>query len=304
MRLAILLCLLLGAPLSAQVSLTLQARQAIEAGDLDSAQRLFRQVLQNEPENGEAHYYLAQISARRGDDRATVEHFLAALERIPDQEVVWREYGAWLLSQQYFGEAGRVFEHLTTQYPARREYWTQRGWAVYGEGDPEAAIEFYQKALEMVGAGPREHYLMGVAQRSLGRTREARRYFESGLAADPADPEISYQMADLLLQQGEPEPSLAFWAKLPPQDPRRLYGEAVAKARLGMLVEARDALTSLVEADPNHTRAHYQLALLYRRLGDETKSASLFDRFRELEARDRENRKTRGKKEIVRRNDG
>ena len=134
----------------------------------------------------------------------------------------------------------------------------------------------------------------------LGDPNSARNYLAQGLALDSSHQELNYQMADLLLQQGNLEASLSYWEKLPPDHLAGNYGQGVTRVRLGQLSRAKELLESVISLRADHTQAHYQLALLYRRLGDSEKSDQMFKRFRELEALERDRRKTQAKKEIVR----
>ncbi|MEE8584729.1 MAG: tetratricopeptide repeat protein [Acidobacteriota bacterium] len=275
------------------------AKKALQSRDLEVALRLFQEAARQDSGNGEAHYYLALLYSRKGLERETVGHFVKALELLPDEEVIWSEYGKWLLGQRYLTEAERVYRHLARTHPGKRAYWISLGQALYEGGRPVQALESYQRGLGLGRPEPLDYYLAGLAARSLARLDEARANFRKGLALQPGHQELNYQMAELLLQTGALKESLAHWERLGDESGRGRYGRGLALMRLGRLDEAEGHLSQALGLIPDQSRVHYQLGVLYARTGRKEQSDRFFERFRELEQAEREKKKTRVSKSLV-----
>lgn len=283
-----------------QSDLFQQAKQAVASQQFDRAFQLFQQVVRSEPQNGEAHFFLAQLEVQRENEREAIRHFERALELMPESLPVWKRYGEWLLYARYFEEAVRVYERLTNLAAEEPEHWIQLGLARYQAGDPSAALLAYKQGLALQAGNARGHYLAAVAARSMGRAEESRQYVQGGLILKPGDAELSYQMAELLLEGGKPQESLRFWERLAEDDQRRHYGRGLALLQLGEEQQAEAALQIALKLDPQHAGAHYQLGLICARSGRRELSAQYFERFRELERQRRERGKVREAKQIVR----
>lgn len=276
-----------------------RGKQALAVHDFERARDLFRRAVQLSPDDGEAHFLLAQLCARDGDQRSAIEHFEAAIRLLPETLPVWRTFGAWLLQTGYFGEARRVCSHIVQQPAAESGDWIQLGLATYHDGDAEAALSAYRKGLGDDPTDARGLYLAAVAARSIGKESLARSWITRALGMRPDDAELNDQMAELLLAAGESEASIEYWERLAPADARRAYGRGTALLRMGRLKQAQGSFERVLELDPTHVQAHYQLGLLCSRTGRPQQAQAYFQRFRELDRLQRDRSRVKESKEIV-----
>jgi thioredoxin-like negative regulator of GroEL len=72
------------------IELLLVADRLLEAGDLDHADRIFRQVAEADPRNAIAVVGLARVATLRGDDAAATNFARHELEVVPDDEAARR----------------------------------------------------------------------------------------------------------------------------------------------------------------------------------------------------------------------
>src|SRR3984957_9133460 len=82
----------------------------LEAGRVDSAERLFRSVLISEPDNPEANYALGTLEVRQGKPKSALSFLSTALRANPKQGQHWLSFAEALLLAGAAGEARGVLE--------------------------------------------------------------------------------------------------------------------------------------------------------------------------------------------------
>lgn len=148
------------------------------------------------------------------------------------------------------------------------------GYALLAEGRPRAALERLTRGIGENPDRPLGYALRGRAQIELGAFAEAASDFSSALRLDPSDLETQLLHADALSRAGRTADALAalqaFEHTLPPRAPRHaeVLREIGAYARdLGQDEQARSALRSSLDLDPEQPRVLLDLGLLDYREG-------------------------------------
>jgi Flp pilus assembly protein TadD len=96
---------------------------------------------------------------------------------------------------------------------------------------------------------------------------EAIRSYRALVTLDPDNPLLNMRLADALLRSGQPEPSLAFFARVVQAGPVTAdphVGYATALAQLDRLKEARRVLEQGLLVDPSNGQVHYNLGEIAR----------------------------------------
>jgi tetratricopeptide (TPR) repeat protein len=65
----------------------------LKAGELEEAEKLFREALSYQPRSGMAHYYLAQIDERRNRREEAIAEYNAAVAAVPNLRQAWLALG-------------------------------------------------------------------------------------------------------------------------------------------------------------------------------------------------------------------
>ena len=154
----------------------------------------------------------------------------------------WNNYGIALLDAFQYEAAVHAFERVAALRPDYADAYTNMAiveisWERYNDAKPNLA-----KALTLLPGDPRALYYRALVERNAGQIHEAIEDFKAMLAKYP------------LAKDGIRELGFSYY---------QAHDYAAA----------RDAYQKLQAIDPDDLAAHYQLAILYRRLGDKQRAA-------------------------------
>ncbi len=154
----------------------------------------------------------------------------------------WNNYGIGLLDAQQYLASVHAFERVAALRPDYPDAYTNMGiveisWEKYGDAKQNLA-----KALTLLPGDPRALYYRALVERNAGQIKEAIADLEAMLAKYPRSRDGLRELGFSYYQQHD-------------------------------YTRARDIYVRLQAVDPDDLAAHYQLAILYRRLGDKQNAA-------------------------------
>jgi tetratricopeptide (TPR) repeat protein len=233
---------------NAEIELT---ESLYKAGDLDGAQMVLGQAEREAPRNPDVLY----IAYRLYTDLANLARDQLRLVA-PD--------------------SGRMHQ-LTAQHLVNR-------------GDLIGAIREYEAALK---ADPRlrgVHYELGEAfvqqSPSPESLRDAEQEFRDALKEDPSNANAEAQLGLIELLRANTEQAMTHFKRafaLDPENALAEQGMGKALVHLDRALEALPYLEKAVQANPENTDIHYQLAMVYRKLGRKADADREFSTFQKLQ---------------------
>jgi tetratricopeptide (TPR) repeat protein len=154
----------------------------------------------------------------------------------------WNNYGIALLDAQQYDPSVRAFKQVAALRPDYADAYTNMAvveisWERYNDAKPNLA-----KALALLPGDPRALYYRALVERNAGQVKEAIEDLKAMLAKYPLSKDGLRELGFSYYQQHDYAESKAQYEKL----------QAI---------------------DPDDLAAHYQLAILYRRLGEKQKAA-------------------------------
>jgi Tfp pilus assembly protein PilF len=273
---------------------TLKAADAwLAAGNAAKAEKLYRRVLQSEPNNPAAHFGLGRAT------RNTAE-YEKALELFPN-------YGAamFALAQalQRSGDAARAqkilanYDRYKTVGPpiadplmdavadlnAGANTLIRKAQAAAAQGDIQSAIDLHRKALELDPKLTQAHVNLISLYARANRPELAAEAYKSAIALQPDLAEAHYNYGVLLLTfepRNFAEAKRAF-EKAIAADPRHASSHHNLGAILqeqGQLVAAQKQFERAIELDPGARNSRFQLGRLYANAGRNAAAIAQFER--------------------------
>jgi tetratricopeptide (TPR) repeat protein len=154
----------------------------------------------------------------------------------------WNNYGIALLDAQQYQASVHAFERVAALRPDYADAYTNMAiveiaWEKYDDAKGNLA-----KALALLAGDPRALYYRALVERNAGQISSAITDLEAMLSKYPRSKDGLRELGFSYYQQHE-------------------------------YTRARDTYVRLQAVDPDDLAAHYQLAILYRRLGDKQKAA-------------------------------
>jgi tetratricopeptide (TPR) repeat protein len=154
----------------------------------------------------------------------------------------WNNYGIALLNQLQYAQAIEAFEHVVRLRPDYPDAYTNVALANFRNEKYDPAMESLNKALELAPGDARAVFYRASIQRQKGNLEEAEALFQSVLKKYPRMRDAHRELAYTYYQQHK-------------------------------YAEAREQYERVQDIDPDDLAAHYNLMLIYRRMGLKDKAA-------------------------------
>ena len=186
---------------------------ALEAGNLDEAERLCKLILQADPQQVDALNLLGVARLRRGQAEDALEYFTRAHgldRRFTD---VAFNLGVALGELERWEQALVVYDRVLRTDPSNARAWNNRGNVLQKLDRWKEALAAYDRTLALQPSHPSAHHNRGLVLLTLRRPRDALAAFERAVALAPANAEAQWtkSLTHLLLGEYEPGWRLHEW---------------------------------------------------------------------------------------------
>lgn len=266
-----------------------EARAALTANNLQTAERLSRQYLDVQKNSADGHFLLGYILFKQQKAQASLaEYTEGAKYRTPtayELEVVASDY---VLLNDY-PDAAKWYAKAVEWNPGNFEARYYLGRAKYAENLFEDAIEAFSACLKLDSRSVKAKDNLGLSLEALGRREEAEAAYRTAIAwqadAQVKDAGPYVNLGALLSSTGRPDEAVPLLLEAIQIDPSGVNGHrelGKAYAHLEQFEKARRELERAVELAPRVAAPHYLLAQTYRKLGLVDKAQAETDRYREL----------------------
>ena len=219
-----------------------------QEGRISEADRLYRQILLQNPGDGEALYRLALLLFQQRRPAEAVETFDRLLRLAPGLAEAWTDRGAVLQDMGRLADALDSYDRAVALKPDHAPAWLNRGIALQALGQFGGALESFDKVVGLLPRHAAAWRGRGSALVGLERIAEAIASFDKALEILPGDPAIMRQRAIALSMQPDEIPAgleeLDAWHK-----------RAAMFHVTGRLTDALQALDHMLALQPDYPPA-------------------------------------------------
>jgi protein O-GlcNAc transferase len=233
-----------------------------QAGRLQEAERLYRQILLQQPKHAGAMHYLGLTANQQGRNDIAVDLIRRAIALRP----IWAEahynLGVALKDKGQLDEAIAAFRQAVALKPNYAEANHNLGSALRDTGQLDEAIAAYRQAIVLRPDYAEAHSNLGNALKDTGQLDEAIAACRRAIALNPNSPEAHNNLGSALKDTGQLDEAIAAYRQAFALRPN--YAEAYsnlgnALGVKGQLDEAIAACRRGVALDPNLAEAHNNL---------------------------------------------
>ena len=206
------------------------AVSAHQAGDIDKAEKLYHQVLTNDPSNADALHYLGLIEASRGQIDQAIIWMTRAIEVKADLAPAYNNRGNCFKILGKFTEALADFDKALRYAPHFAAAFTNRGACHYELGAHEKAIIDCTSALRIDPTSSDAFNNRGNALHRIGRDEQAIEDFSRAISLNPGDHVVYVNRANVLKELGrfsEASSDYATASRLSPGYADALFGQSL-----------------------------------------------------------------------------
>lgn len=162
-----------------------QAQLSHHAGDLDAADRVYRQILESDPQHAAARYLSGLIALQRGNLPAGIKAISAAIA-VDNTQPMYHHH----LAEAYRAAGDLVasrecLRRALAQFPQSAELHDSLGQTLHELGELPAARDEFETAIRLRPDFATAHFHMGVALKAIGYFAEASERYRQALRIQP-----------------------------------------------------------------------------------------------------------------------
>jgi tetratricopeptide (TPR) repeat protein len=238
-------------------------------GRLNEAVLYYTKLLSENPNSHYAHVELATLYINQGRFNDALEHYKKALHIRPDWPRTLNTLSRLLVNKS---NATALEKKQAVIYAERCCQLTGYLWeealvtltdAYVVAGEPNAAIEYYNKLLQQNGDSAKLHFNLAVALNMQKKYDDSIKHLTKVLEIDPNYPGASNKMEITLIKSGKTDEAIAYFNKnlRKSKDPAEVYVKmGVVYTQAGKYELAIQSFTKAVELKPDSTNALNNLA--------------------------------------------
>jgi tetratricopeptide (TPR) repeat protein len=288
-----------------------QGIEAHKAGQFQAADRIYRFILQEDPADPDANFYLGLLAVDVGYPESSLPHFKLALERRPTEEPYWlalidalNKCGRIDIAEELLQRGRDIgFRHEDIAQlakrldpaPARKHIPGPANAApqeqvnavigLFNQGRIDEVLERMRALLERYPEDVMLHNIQGGANASLGRFDAAIECFDRAIAVNPGFSEAHYNRANALKEKGDLAAAIAGFRnaiRLRPVFAEAHNNLGITLQEAGDLIAAVESFQQAIKIAPDFAEAHNNLGNAAQEAGDVSTAIGHFTRALEL----------------------
>jgi len=295
-----------------------RAKAYHRAGQLPQAEQLYREILQTDPGNGDAHYFLGAACQALGKLDEAIAHLQRAVQLRPEHVPAHNHLGVVLAQQGKldeaitsfrqalrlnpdFAEAAGNLQKALASHSARAatnsaaethepqspmvEQYDALGQTLLRQGRFDEAVEHFQEVLQRNPDSTPDHYSLGQALKEQGKFAEAVACYRRALELAPQFAQGHNSLGIALVHQGDLPAAVASFreaVRLKPDFAHAYTNLGNAMREQGRLEEAVPCYREAVRLKPDFAEAHNNLGTALQDQGKLDEAMACYRRALEL----------------------
>jgi tetratricopeptide (TPR) repeat protein len=270
------------ATLSQALAIAIQHHQA---GNLQAAEQIYRQILAVEPNHVDAIHLLGVMANQVGRHETAVDYLRRAIELRADVAAFHNNLGEAYRASRRTAEAVACYHRALDLSPNYAEAHSNLGNALKELGEPDQAIASYRRALELKPDFADAHYNLGIALKDQGALDPAIASYRRALELRPDFAAAHNNLGAAFKEQGKLDEAIACYRRvleLRPDFADAHNNLGAAFKEQARLDEAIACYRRALELRPDFPEAHSNLGIALEDQGKPDEAIACYRRALEL----------------------
>jgi protein O-GlcNAc transferase len=233
-----------------------------QAGRLAEAERIYREILAQQPNNPDALHLLGMLAGRVGQSDAAVELIRRATSICSTNAAYFNSLGNALKAKGQLDQAIASYRQAIGLKPEFTEAHNNLGTVLSDKGQLDAAIESYRHTLVLKPDLSQAHNNLGNALRQLGQLDAAIDSYRQAIRFGPDFAEVHNNLGAALLDQKQIDEAIAAFRqaiRIKPDFAEAHSNLGNALNDNGQLDDAIAAYAQAIRINPDYADAYYNL---------------------------------------------
>jgi arylsulfatase A-like enzyme/Flp pilus assembly protein TadD len=237
----------------------------------DEAEGLCWELLRQRPDFVDAHSYLGEIAAERGDTVKAIAYFRQALQLDNKRCDVLQKLAAALTSLGNLDEAVQYLQEAVRLRPEDPKSLNNLGIILARQEKLDEATALFQKVMEIDPDDADAYSNLGNVFALQGRMDEAAEYWSKSLRLKPDQTEVLENLGKISFQKGRIDQAIGYWKRslqVDPKQPGVYFNLGFALSKKEDISQAIEYYQKAVQLKPDYYQAHTNLANLLNLKGN------------------------------------
>ena len=242
-----------------------------QAGQLSKAERLYQQVLADNPRNADALHLLGVVAYQVGRHEIAVNLITHAIEIDPQQIEAYNNLGIVFKEQKKLEKSIQTYHKAIEINPDHAEAHYNLGNAYQEQGKSEKSIQAYHKAIKIQPDYAEVYNNLGIVFKEQGKLEKSIQAYHKAIEIKPNYAEAYNNLGNAYQEQGKSEKSIQAYHKAIEIKPNymQVYNNmGNAYQEQGELKPAIQAYHKAIKIQPHFAEAHNNLGQILLLLGN------------------------------------
>ena len=256
-----------------------------QAGDLQKAEEVYREILAQQPDNVDALHFLGILCYQKKDYDSAISYIKQALQINPGLDDAFYNLGIVLQDSGQLDEAIAQYQKAVEINPNVAEIYYNLGFALQKKGHLDDAVMYYQKALQIKPDFEDAYYNLGVIFQQKGLPDEAVTYYQRALLINPDLADVNNNLGLISQQRGKIDEAISYYISALETNPNL----ANAYSNLGNTFQEKGQpeqaiayFQKALDLNPNLFHVFYNLGNAYKEEGQMDKAITAYEKALEI----------------------
>ena len=254
------------------------------------AEKYYKKAIEIEPNSSEAHFFLG-YSQRNVHNEEPIQEYLKSIELDPNCTNTYRYFGELYYASQNYDLAIKYWEKALELYPDFKEIFCSLAMSYDEENDPEKAIEFYKKSIQVnddsllvnyplwLWSNDKLHCSIGDNYQKLNMKENALSHYRKSIEINPNNSSAFFEIGSIYTDDKNYDKGLEYFEKAINANENfkeAYYNLGFICSKMQNNGKAIEYLQDAVRINPDYADAYVFLGNLYSIEGKENSSADCY----------------------------